>query len=110
MGVFDDALTVWVPVAVDAEGDGLEVYYFSESLEHRGWYPADQVIGWMVPGSNRAVSEDGRTYVEIQVNHSGIVQLAPRADSTSNAADIGILVGLRLRLWFLRSRCLRVSM
>jgi len=98
VGVFDDALTAWIPIAGDADVDGFEVYYFSDSPEHRGWYPADQVIGWLVAGSDRIVVENGQTYVEIQVNHSGIVQLATRADSTSNAADIGILVGLALCL------------
>jgi len=96
--VFDAPVTVWVPVAADVNSSALEVYYFSESPEHRGWYRGGQVIGWMVPGSGRTVVEDAHTFIEIQVNHSGIVQLALSRVPASDAADVGVLVGLGIAL------------
>jgi Chitobiase/beta-hexosaminidase C-terminal domain len=75
-GVFDEAIPVWIPVPDGAAPDLVEVYYFSEADEHSGWYPAENVIGWMVPGSRRTVIENGETFIEIWVNHSGLVQLA----------------------------------
>ena len=98
-GVFDVPAPVWIPVPAGADVDALEVCYFSEAEEHRGWYRAGNVIGWMVPGSRRTVVEDGQTYIEIEVNHSGVVQLAsPVAAPKPNGADIGLLLGVALVL------------
>ena len=98
-GVFDAPAPVWIPVPQGADTDALEVCYFSEAEEHRGWYRAENVIGWMVPGSRRTVVEDGQTYIEIEVNHSGVVQLArPVGAPKPNGADIGLLLGVALVL------------
>ena len=57
----------------------------------------------MVPGTRRIVEEGGEVYIEIQVNHSGVVQLADR-QATTAAADIGIFVGLAAILGLQRTR------
>ncbi len=75
VGVFDEAVVVQVPVPEGIDPAELGVYYFSESALHRGWYPAERVSGWMLPGSLGVVEEEGQTYLRLEVNHSGVIQL-----------------------------------
>jgi len=44
----------------------------------------------MVPGSQRTVVVDGQTVIEIQVNHSGIVQLGYK--QKVNLGDVSLLL------------------
>ncbi|NIA13909.1 MAG: hypothetical protein GWP08_07500 [Nitrospiraceae bacterium] len=79
-GVFDEPLVVQIPVPGGVPADRLGVYYFSESLQHYGWHRGDAVSGWLVPGSLRTVYVNGQRCVEIEVNHSGIVQLGQNVE------------------------------
>jgi len=74
-GVFEEPVTVQIPVPDGVEAGSLDLYYYSEALGHLGWYPAANVVGWLAPDSRQVVDSDGQTYVEIQVNHSGVLQL-----------------------------------
>jgi len=74
-GVFDEPQTIQIPVPEGTDANSLEIYYFSESQLHYGWYRGENVVGWLVPGSRHTVVEDGVPYIEIQVNHAGLVQL-----------------------------------
>jgi hypothetical protein len=102
-GVFHEAITVWIPVPAEADPNALEIYYFSESEEHRGWYRGENVVGWMVPDSRRIAEQDGDMFIEIQVNHSGLVQLADR-QTASATADVGMFVGLAAIIGWQRFR------
>jgi hypothetical protein len=73
--VFTHAVAVQIPVPSGLNPDDLEIYYYSESSAHAGWFRGDNVIGWMAPESRRAAVVDGQTCIEIQVNHSGVLQL-----------------------------------
>jgi len=95
--VFEQAVPFWIPVPADADLNTLEIYYFSEAEEHRGWYLGENVIGWMVPDSRRLVEQDGQLFLEIEVNHSGILQLAD-SESVKVRADIGIFLALAAAL------------
>lgn len=90
-GVFDQPVPFWIPVPEGADPNTLEIYYFSEAQEHRGWYRGENVLGWMTPDSRAVVEEDGQLFIEIQVNHSGIVQLAD-ARSVKVLADAGVFL------------------
>jgi Leucine-rich repeat (LRR) protein len=74
-GVFTHAVAVQIPVTSGLNPDDLEIYYYSESSAHAGWFRGDNVIGWMAPESRRTAVVDGQTCIEIQVNHSGVLQL-----------------------------------
>ena len=90
--VFEEPLTVQIPVPADVDATDLDVYYYSEALDHLGWYPAANVVGWLAPDGPQVVEVDGQTYIEIQVNHAGVLQLgrAIQFDLGSAAAvDIG---------------------
>lgn len=78
-GVFDAPVTVQIPVAGDTDASAVEVFYYSESAEHTGWYRGGNVAGWLVPNSMKTVDVGGQKYVEIQVNHSGVVQIGQRS-------------------------------
>lgn len=72
--VYAEPMTVQIEVPDGGNPDDYEIYFYSESTEHCGWYPAASVSGWMIPDSRKPVEESGKSYIEIQINHSGIVQ------------------------------------
>ena len=74
-GVFLEPVPLQIPVPQGVDPGGVDLYYFSESLRHHGWHAADNVKGWLVPGSRRTVTVNAQTFIEVEVNHSGIVQL-----------------------------------
>jgi len=74
-GVFLESVALQIPVPQGVDPGAVQLYYFSESLRHRGWHAAENVKGWLVANSRRSVNVDGRTFLEVEVNHSGVVQL-----------------------------------
>ncbi|MCX5757954.1 MAG: carboxypeptidase-like regulatory domain-containing protein, partial [Candidatus Hydrogenedentes bacterium] len=77
-GVYDAPVTVRIPVAEDTDASAIDVFYYSESVQHAGWYRGGNVTGWLVPDSVKTVQVGGQTFVEIQVNHSGVMQVGQR--------------------------------
>ncbi len=77
-GVYDTPVTVRIPVTADTDASALDVFYYSETAQHVGWYRGGNVTGWLVPDSVKTVQTGGQTFVEIQVNHSGVVQVGQR--------------------------------
>ncbi len=99
-GVFDRPLTVQIPVASGLDAASLEIYYYSEAATHAGWYRGVNVAGWMVPDSRREVAADERTYIEIQVNHSGVLQVAqPVKVKLGSAAPVDVAIGGARVMW-----------
>lgn len=74
-GPYSEPLQVLIPLPSDESLKDLQVYYFSESVRHAGWYLGENVAGWIVPGSQNVVMIDGEVYIQIFVNHSGVFQL-----------------------------------
>lgn len=90
-GVFAAPVTVQIPVPADQAADQLAIYYYSEAASHTGWYPAENVVGWLVPESRQVVEKDGQVLIEVQVNHSGVLQLGKSAKTRlGSVADINI--------------------
>jgi hypothetical protein len=90
-GVFDQPVTIQIPVPAGDKAADLDVYYFSESQLHTGWYLAGNVSGWMVSGSRRTIKSGGATYIEIQINHSGVVQLGRALHiKTAGLGDVAV--------------------
>ena len=77
-GVFEQPVTIRIPVTEGSDLQALDVYYFSESVHHRGWYSGANVEGWLA-SCPRIIRTHGETYLEIQVNHSGVMQLGRSA-------------------------------
>jgi hypothetical protein len=93
--VFSDPVTIQIPIAEGTDPGEVEIFYFSESTAHPGWYHADDVVGWLAPDSVQIVDENGKTFAEFQTNHSGVVQLAVRR-SDVKPAGIGVFLGMFL--------------
>ncbi len=74
-GAFATPVTLQVPLDKACAPEDVEIYYFSESALHQGWYPAADVTGWIVSETAQMVNDKGQIYIELQVNHSGILQL-----------------------------------
>ena len=65
----------WLPVLEGVDPDSVRLYYYHTSGEDRGWYPAENVEGWLVPDSYLHLRLDGVNYLGFVVRHAGIVQL-----------------------------------
>jgi len=78
---YNAPVTIQIPVPRGVDPAGMEVYYHSPSAAQPGWHSASDVVGWMVPGSQQVVRSGRDTYIELQVNHAGIVQLGPAANN-----------------------------
>jgi hypothetical protein len=74
-GVYAQPVAIQIPVPSGTNPEDLEVYYYSESVAHMGWYRGGNVAGWLAPDGRRTVTVDGQACLEIQVNHSGVVQV-----------------------------------
>jgi len=72
--VFIAPSTILIPLPENCRED-VDIYYYSESIKHTGWYPALNVTGFIEPGSRRTVELDGQQCIELQVNHGGVIQL-----------------------------------
>jgi hypothetical protein len=73
--VYETPQQVWLPVPNGTNPADMQVFYYHPSGEHAGWYPADNVEGWLVPNSYQYLRQNNQTYLGFQVNHAGIVQL-----------------------------------
>ena len=67
--------SVWLPVPEGADLERLTVYYFFDGDGCPAWYPAQDIAGWMVPGSYGVYDIGDETYVRILVHHPGTAQL-----------------------------------
>lgn len=74
-GRFNRPVYIKIPINPGKKTVNLSIYYYSESPTHSGWYRGENVAGWIVPGSARIQSENGQTFYECAINHSGIVQV-----------------------------------
>jgi hypothetical protein len=87
--VFDEARRVWLPKPARTESTPLELWYFHETGPERGWYPAENVLGWLVQDSELELTNGGVTYVGVALRHGGVVQLrqVPEEAASANAAS-----------------------
>ncbi|GMW00686.1 MAG: hypothetical protein AMXMBFR84_18230 [Candidatus Hydrogenedentota bacterium] len=77
--VFDTPRTVTIPLSSNATADAVTVFYFSESTSHLGWYAADEVTGFTIPGSLRIETVGGVPHAVFEILHGGVVQIAKPA-------------------------------
>ncbi|MCC6488749.1 MAG: BACON domain-containing protein [Candidatus Hydrogenedentes bacterium] len=72
---FDVPQRVWLPVPEGFSGSDLAVFYYQPMGDAAGWYPAENVEGWLVSGSVTVESVDGAAYIGLDVRHGAILQL-----------------------------------
>jgi hypothetical protein len=78
--VYEVPQRVWLPVPSANDPADLRLYYYHANGSDEGWYPAENVEGWLVPGSELQLQLDGAAYIGFLVRHGGIVQLAAQGD------------------------------
>ena len=74
--LFDTPQRVWVPVPDGYAVSDVEIYRHVGAHDAGAWYPAENVSGWMVPGSALAMDVAGASYIGLFVRHGAVVQLA----------------------------------
>lgn len=77
--VYETPQRVWLPLPDGVIASEVELYYYHPNGEDRGWYPAANVEGWLVPDSHLVMTLDGIDYLGFLVRHAGIVQLGRSA-------------------------------
>jgi CSLREA domain-containing protein len=106
--LFDAPQWVWLPVPDGMSAGELGVFYFKGRGEDAGWYPADNVEGWLVPESDLVSEFGGVECLGFQVRHGGIVQLAPRSPTAAHTAAVfhgdTVMLALGLAALFLARR------
>ena len=121
--VFEVPQRVWLPVPQGEDLGNVTVQYYYAGADKPGWYPAENVEGWLVPDSLVSAEFGGVTYVGFLVRHGGTVQLGgvPRTaepDSRSasvvsasreNSGDLAILGLLLLALGGISSARRRIA-
>ena len=66
---------VWLPIPAGVSPNELRLYYYHADGEARGWYPAENIEGWLVEDSFEIIADNGTNYFGFRVRHAGIVQL-----------------------------------
>jgi hypothetical protein len=74
--VYDAPQLVWLPLPEGGAREDLQLYYYHPYGEDAGWYPAQNVIGWLAPEPEQYIEHNGARYVGLRVLHAGIVQFA----------------------------------
>ncbi|GMV99464.1 MAG: hypothetical protein AMXMBFR84_06030 [Candidatus Hydrogenedentota bacterium] len=72
-------LTVQLPVPEGEDASALEVWYYSDSARHPGWYPVSAIAGLCLGHSSTVIVQD-REYIQININHSATLALAVPAE------------------------------
>jgi Leucine-rich repeat (LRR) protein len=85
---YEQPYLVRLPVPKDVLPDSIGIYYYSKAQDYEGWHPAENVLGWMVPGSRRITQIDDKSYLEFYVNHAGIFQLGKQLNMKATAVEI----------------------
>ena len=80
--VYDVPQRVWLPVPDGVDPNEVHVYYYHTTGDDQGWYPAENVEGWLVPDSYLHLRTNGTTYLGFLVRHAGIVQLGAPTQMT----------------------------
>ncbi len=86
---YDMPQRVWLPLPESTSGEMVRAEYYHGLDSNAGWYAADEVEGWMIPGSELEVTLDGTDYLGILVRHGGVVRLVANeahADGYEHAA------------------------
>ena len=58
-----------------ADATNIDIYYYHPNGDDRGWYPAENVLGWLVPDSTLTLDLDGISYLGLLVRHTAVVHL-----------------------------------
>ena len=73
--VYDVPQRVWLPIPEGVDPTQVRLYYYHAHGGEAGWYPAENVDGWLVPDSTLYLNTDGATYLGVLVRHAAVVQL-----------------------------------
>jgi hypothetical protein len=74
---FETPQRVWLPILLDVEPGAVCAYYWLADEKEGHWVPAEDIDGWMVPGSYLVGDFEGVAYLGFLVRHAGVIQLGP---------------------------------
>ena len=80
--LYDEPRVAWLPLPLGIEPDEVALYYHHPYGEFAGWYPAENVIGWLAAADLLTIEEGGITYLGFTINHAATVQLMGTDESS----------------------------
>jgi hypothetical protein len=80
------AVMLPVPPGIAAADAALYLYYHDATGP--GWYAAEDVLGWIVPGSVQVTRSGNQDWIYFEARHGGVVQVG-RAPGSLEAAALG---------------------
>ena len=105
--LYDAPERMWVPLPGGLAASQVELYYYVRTGETPGWYPAENVVGWMATPDFEEALIDGVRCIGIEMNHGGTVQFALR--TTNSASAVGMSGGVDdVLLWLVMGAVLLV--
>lgn len=78
--VFPEPVRITLPIPTHVSPDEVGLFFYQRAEADLGWYPAENVIGWVVPESIHIETGEGAHYIAFDARHAAIVQLGIRAD------------------------------
>ena len=73
--VFDVPQLVWLPLPLGVDPSAVNLFYYHNSSDEAGWYPAENVEGWLAQGSLLHLNVSDTIYLGFLARHAAIVQL-----------------------------------
>jgi hypothetical protein len=71
--VYQEPRVIHLPLPEGVQHNRVRAYYYCAMPGLEGWYDAEQVEG-LLAESARIIEEDGSRYLELRLNHSGVLQ------------------------------------
>jgi hypothetical protein len=73
--VFDTPQLVWLPLPKGTNVAEVDVYYYHNDGDAAGWYPGEEVKGWLAEDSFLHLEANGTSYLGFVARHGALVQL-----------------------------------
>ena len=90
---------VWLPVPEGFNGSDLSIFYYQPTGDAAGWYPGENVDGWLVPGSLTIETIDGTQFLSVELRHGATLQLGVPSDA-AGASIVPLKVNATALLFF----------
>ena len=78
--VFAPPQRIWLPLPPGVAPGEATIYYYHPGGEASGWYPAEDVAGWLVSDSALYLDIEDIAYIGFLVRHAAIVQVRGQAE------------------------------
>lgn len=73
--VFSEPVRLWLPIPNDTTAREVQVYYYLNNHDQKGWFPALEIEDWLAEPELLHLNLESGDYIGILLTHAGYVQL-----------------------------------